>query len=199
MTTAKANTNPMLNESVRLTNSPQCLHFLPSANISSAQNEHFRGPTLARAVALTPEDVCFSPSKLVESRTSVSSRESDRGHGRPETSGFAQQSPEKPRPIEAGLGPAHPARESSDVYGVLESSTGIVDAKLVKTSLRITIDSWSTAHQTPPPCPEGGSRSEFEHHPSAVAEIVLIVGAGQWIRVPGKNIVKLGGADGNVL
>jgi len=62
ITTPQANIAPTVIESVRLTNSPQCLHFLASASISSAQNEHFRGPTLAMGMAL---DDMFSLLKLV--------------------------------------------------------------------------------------------------------------------------------------
>jgi len=59
ITTPAANIAPTLIESVLLTNSPQCLHFLASASISSAQNEHFRGLTLLMAATVTLDDMCF--------------------------------------------------------------------------------------------------------------------------------------------
>ena len=63
--TPAANIAPTLLEILSLTNSPQCLHFLASANISSLQNEHFRVLVLVIAVVMTLVDMGFPPSKLV--------------------------------------------------------------------------------------------------------------------------------------
>jgi hypothetical protein len=61
ITTPTANIAATPGETVLRTNSPQCLHFLASASISSAQNEHLRGPALPKAVATTLDDMGFSP------------------------------------------------------------------------------------------------------------------------------------------
>jgi len=62
ITTPPVNTAPTPRDRVALTNSPQCLHFLASARISSAQNEPLRRRTSARTV-VAPDDMGFSPSQ----------------------------------------------------------------------------------------------------------------------------------------